>query len=74
VYLRMCKDRGVKVVISTDSHNTSNLAYIRYGVMTARRGWLTKSDVLNTLAVNEFLEALRAKPGVGRKKHAAEGK
>jgi len=74
VYLRMCRDRGVKVVISTDSHNTSNLAYIRYGVMTARRGWLTKADVLNTLPANEFLEALRAKPGASRKKHAAKGK
>jgi len=74
VYLRMCKDRGVKVVISTDSHNTGNLAYIRYGVMTARRGWLTKADVLNTLPVNEFLEALRTKPGAGQKKHAAKGK
>ncbi len=32
VYLRMCKERGVKVVISTDSHNTMHLPYIRYGV------------------------------------------
>src|SRR5215470_19521829 len=74
LYLRMCKDRGVKVVISTDSHSTGNLTFIRYGVTTARRGWLTKADVLNTLPVNEFLEALRAKPGAGQKKHAAKGK
>jgi len=74
VQLRMCKDRRVKVVISTDSHNTANLAYIRYGVTTARRGWLTKADVLNTLAVNEFLEALRPKSGASRKKHAAKGR
>jgi DNA polymerase (family X) len=63
VYLRMCKERGVKVVISTDSHNTSNLNYIRYGVTMARRGWLEKKDVINTLPVGEFLGALRAKPG-----------
>src|SRR5579859_5215756 len=74
VYLRMCKDRGVRVVISTDSHNTGNLAYIRYGVMTARRGWLTKADVLNTLPVNDFLEALRAKPGVAGKKQEARAR
>ncbi|HWZ97926.1 MAG TPA: DNA polymerase/3'-5' exonuclease PolX [Candidatus Dormibacteraeota bacterium] len=74
VQLRMCKDRGVKVVISTDSHNASNLAFIRYGVTTARRGWLTKEDVINTLPVNDFLEALRPKPGVSRKKHAAKGR
>jgi DNA polymerase (family X) len=74
VYLRMCKERGVKVVISTDSHNTGNLAFIRYGVTTARRAWLTKIDVLNTLPVNDFLEALRPKPGASRKKHAAKGR
>ena len=48
VYLRMCKERGVKVVISTDSHNTLHLPYIRYGVTMARRGWLEKSNVINT--------------------------
>ncbi len=74
VYLRMCKERGVKVVISTDSHTAGNLAFIRYGVTTARRAWLTKADVINTLPVNEFLEALRPKPGASRKKHAAKGK
>ena len=73
VYLRMCKERGVKVVISTDSHNTGNLAFIRYGVTTARRAWLTKADAINTLPVNEFLEALRPKPGASRRKHAAKG-
>jgi DNA polymerase (family X) len=63
VYLRMCKQRGVKVVISTDSHSTGNLAYIRYGVTVARRGWLEKKDVINTLPVEELLRALRQKPG-----------
>jgi len=74
VQLRMCKERGVKVVISTDSHNTSNLAFIRYGVTTARRGWLAKEDVINTLPVNDFLRALRPKPGASRQKHAAKGR
>ncbi|MFI5092559.1 MAG: DNA polymerase/3'-5' exonuclease PolX [Candidatus Acidiferrum sp.] len=77
VYLRMCKERGVKVVISTDSHNAANLSFIRYGVTMARRGWLEKRDVINTLPTEHFLAALRAKPGTrrpassGRKKHAA---
>jgi DNA polymerase (family 10) len=62
VYLRMCKERGVKVVISTDSHSTGNLSFVKYGVIMARRGWLEKKDVLNTLPVEEFLGALRAKP------------
>jgi DNA polymerase (family 10) len=58
-YLRMAKERGVKVVISTDSHSTTNLTFMKYGVMTARRGWLEKADVLNTLPVEDFLAALR---------------
>ncbi len=78
VYLRMCKDRGVKVVISTDSHTASNLSFIHYGVTMARRGWLEKKDVINTLPTDKFLAALRAKPGVstrqqGAKKKAAKG-
>ncbi len=73
VYLRMCKDRGVKVVISTDSHSAANLAFIRHGVTMARRGWLEKKDVINTLPTEQFLAALRPKPGASRKKHAAKG-
>jgi DNA polymerase (family 10) len=74
VYLRMCKDRGVKVVISTDSHNTANLSFIRYGVTMARRGWLEKHDVINTLPTTEFLAALRAKPGAAKQKSAGAKK
>jgi len=67
VYLRMCKERGVKVVISTDSHVASNLSFIRYGVVMARRGWLERKDVINTLPTEEFLGVLRAKPGAKKK-------
>jgi DNA polymerase (family 10) len=67
----MCKERGVKVVISTDSHNTLHLPYIHYGVTMARRAWLEKADVINTLPVDQFLAALRPKPGAVRKKHPA---
>lgn len=69
IHLRMCKERGVKVVISTDSHRTPNLAYIRHGVTVARRGWLEKTDVLNTLPADELLAALRTKPGAAKAKH-----
>ena len=72
VYLRMCKERGVKVVISTDAHTTTNLAFIRYGVTMARRGWLEKKNVINTLPCNEFLAALRPKPFGTSKKRAAK--
>lgn len=63
VYLRMAKDRGVKVVISTDAHTTTHLQFMRYGVTMARRGWLEKKNVLNTLPTDQFLAALRPKPG-----------
>jgi DNA polymerase (family 10) len=63
VYLRMARDRGVKIVISTDSHSTRTLPYMKYGVTTARRGWIEKRDVINTLPLEDFLGALRAKPG-----------
>ncbi len=57
--VRLCKERGVKLVISTDSHHTKHLEHIKYGVLMARRGWLEKEDVLNTLPVERFLRALR---------------
>ncbi len=76
VNLRMAKQRGVKIVISTDSHTASNLTFMKYGVITARRGWIEKKDVINTLPLDQFLAALRpkphgAKPGAPRRKSAA---
>lgn len=65
-YLRMAKERGVKVVVSTDAHTTANLAYMKYGVRMARRGWLEKKDVLNTLPADKLLAALRPKPSSAR--------
>jgi DNA polymerase (family 10) len=62
-YLRLARDCGVKIVISTDSHNALNLPFMKYGVTTARRGWIEKKDVINTLPLNDFLAALRPKPG-----------
>jgi len=58
-HLRMAKERGVKIVINTDSHHTSHMSKIRYGVLQARRAWLTKDDVLNTLPAAKFLKAVR---------------
>jgi DNA polymerase (family 10) len=46
--LRAAKQLGVKFVISTDAHHPKHLANMRYGVVTARRGWLEPADVLNT--------------------------
>jgi DNA polymerase (family X) len=58
-HLRLAKQYGVKIVINTDSHHTSHLDNIRYGVLQARRAWLSKGDVLNTLPVQEFAKAMK---------------
>ena len=59
VHLRQAKQRGVKIVINTDSHHTSHLAKIRYGILQARRAWLTREDVLNTLPAAKFAKAMK---------------
>ncbi len=59
VDLRAAKEHGVKVVISTDAHATTHLPLMKYGVRTARRGWLEKTDILNTLPVDKLLRSLR---------------
>ncbi|MGC8676470.1 MAG: DNA polymerase/3'-5' exonuclease PolX [Candidatus Micrarchaeia archaeon] len=50
---------GVKFEIGTDSHRTSHLEFMRYGIGTAKRGWLTKDDVINTYPLNKLLKILR---------------
>ncbi len=57
--LRQAKQHGVKIVINTDSHHTSHMEKIRYGVLQARRAWLTKDDVLNTLPADKFAKAMK---------------
>jgi DNA polymerase (family X) len=66
VHLRMAKQRGVKIVISTDSHSTTHLPLMKYGVVTARRGWLEKRDVINTLPLAQLMAALRPKPSAAK--------
>ncbi len=59
VHLRQAKQQGVKIVINTDSHHTSHMEKIRYGILQARRAWLTKDDVLNTLPAAKFAKAIK---------------
>ncbi len=58
-HIRLCKQQGVKLVISTDSHHTKHLSHLKYGVLMARRGWLEKRDVLNTLPAAKFQQAIK---------------
>jgi len=59
VNLRQAKQHGVKIVINTDAHHTSHMEKIRFGILQARRAWLTKDDVLNTLPKDKFAKAMK---------------
>lgn len=53
------KRYGVKMAVNTDSHSTVHLGFMRFGVATAQRGWLTKRDVVNTWPLEELVRFLR---------------
>ena len=54
--VRKAVDRGVKLVINTDSHHTSELGRMEYGVLTAQRGWAPRDSVINTWDRPTFLD------------------
>jgi DNA polymerase (family X) len=59
-HVKAARDAGVKFAIDTDSHAVGALAFMRYGVGTAQRGWLTADDVINTWPLDR-LQAFLAK-------------
>jgi DNA polymerase (family 10) len=58
-HARLARDRGVKLTIDSDAHSPTALGNTRWGVVIARRAWLTANDVLNTRPVEEFRASLR---------------
>lgn len=52
---------GVKFAVNTDAHSTTHLPYMRYGVGTAQRGWLTKDDVINAWPLQKLRRFLSPK-------------
>jgi DNA polymerase (family X) len=56
---RMAKEMGARLVISTDAHSTVQLELMKFGVFTARRGWVEARDVINTLPLQGLLKVLR---------------
>jgi len=58
-WIREARKRKIKFVISVDAHSTGALNNVRYGVGMARRGWLRKVDVLNTLSTKAFMKAVQ---------------
>ncbi len=57
---RKASDMGIKVAINSDAHHKNELQQMSFGLTTARRGWLVKEDLLNTLNVNELLSKKRS--------------
>lgn len=57
--IRTARARGAKFIIATDAHHPRHLDFMRYGVITARRGWLGPGDVMNTLPAEQFAQAIR---------------
>ncbi|SPE17439.1 PHP domain protein [Candidatus Sulfotelmatomonas gaucii] len=57
--LRLAKELGCKIVMSSDSHDSRNLGKMGYGARQLRRAWLTPEDVLNTRDAKGFLAGLR---------------
>lgn len=58
-HLQEAKKRGARIAIGTDSHIADQLHYMRYGVATAQRGWLTKEDVVNTYPLEKLRKVLK---------------
>jgi len=59
IHVRAAVKAGVKLVISTDAHNTDQLHFIKLGIGTARRGWAKKEDVINTRRIKDLMSMLK---------------
>ena len=60
-YCQAAAAKGVKLVVSTDAHSPDNLKLMKNGITEARRGWLTKSDVINTRPLEGLMPVLKRK-------------
>ena len=58
-HARMARERGVRLVISTDAHSVKALGNMRWGVQAARRAWASPADVLNTRSLTDLRASLR---------------
>ena len=55
------REKGVKCVINCDAHRSAHYGFLRLGAGVARKGWLTKKDVVNTLTLKQLQKALLKK-------------
>jgi DNA polymerase (family X) len=61
LHCKIAKELGIKFVISTDAHTTKDLSNMSYGIDQARRGWISKEDVINTHSLPELRKLLMRK-------------
>lgn len=54
IHVKLAKEHNVRFVIGSDSHSINHLDFMRFGIATARRGWLEKKDILNTYSVKDI--------------------
>jgi DNA polymerase (family X) len=58
-HIRLAVKQGAKLVIDSDAHHPVHYAYLNFGIAQARRGWAGKSNILNTLPVEDLLNSLK---------------
>jgi DNA polymerase (family 10) len=61
INIKFAKERGVKFILGSDTHFIANLPFIRFGIATARRGWLEKKYILNTYSTLDIEKIIRVK-------------
>ncbi|MBC7345101.1 MAG: DNA polymerase/3'-5' exonuclease PolX, partial [Clostridia bacterium] len=61
--VKTAREYGIPIAINTDAHQVSGLADMRYGVLTARRGWAEAKDVVNTWPLGKLKQELNHKKG-----------
>ena len=59
LHIKMAKQYNVPIVINTDTHVKSQYDFMTYGISVARRGWVEKKDVLNTLPYDQLIRRLK---------------
>jgi DNA polymerase (family 10) len=59
IWARKAKEMGIKLAISTDAHEINDLSWMRFGIGVARRAWLEKKDVINTLPLLKFIKLFK---------------
>jgi DNA polymerase (family 10) len=62
VHARAAKEAGLKLVVDSDAHSIAAQNYVEFGIAMARRGWLTKADVVNTRSWKQFEKLQRKRP------------